>query len=120
VAPNRPAWPRWAVAASLALAVIVGASLLRDASVPALYRTLGAAGGTDAKGSMIVVFEPATTEADLRRILRKADARLVDGPTRSNAYVLYVPAEQREEAMRALRAERAVVLVERLGPESDR
>ena len=116
-ASKHTAWPRWAVAASLAVAVVVGASLLRDASAPTLYRTLGAAGSTEPAGSMIVVFDPATTESDLRRILRKADARLVDGPTRSNAYVLYVPAAQRQEAMRALRAERAVVLVESLGPE---
>ena len=116
-APSRTAWPRWALAASLAVAVIFGAALLRDTSAPALYRTLGASGGVEPAGSLIVVFDPATTEGDLRRILRLADARLVDGPTQSNAYVLSVPAEQQQTALRALRAERAVVLVERLGPE---
>ena len=68
-------------------------------------------------GSLIVVFDPATTEAELRRILREADARLVDGPTRANAYVLDVPAERRDVALRALRSERSVLLVERLTQE---
>jgi len=112
------AWARWSVAASLVLGVILAASYLRGTDAPALYRTLGASTSTShASGSLIVVFDPATAEADLRRILRLAGARLVDGPTQSNAYVLDVPAARREEAMRALRAERAVVFVERLGPE---
>jgi anti-sigma-K factor RskA len=114
---SRTVWTRWAIAASLVVAVVFGASLLRDTSAPALYRTLGAARAAEPVGSMIVVFDPATTEADLRRILRQADARLIDGPTQSNAYVLSIPAEQQQNAMRVLRAERAVVLVERLGPE---
>ena len=114
---NRTGWTRWALAASLGVAVIFGAALLQDKSAPALYRTLGASGGTEPAGSMVVVFDPATTEADLRRILRKADARLVDGPTQTNAYVIQVPADAQQNAMRTLRAEHAVVLVEPLGPE---
>jgi anti-sigma-K factor RskA len=112
------AWTRGSVAASLALVVILAASVLRDTDAPALYRTLGAGSmASHASGSLIVVFDPATAEADLRRILRTAGARLVDGPTQSNAYVLDVPAGGRQDAMRVLRSERAVVLVERLGPE---
>lgn len=115
------AWTRWAVAASLVMMVVLAASVLRDTSAPALYRTLGASSSTGrTSGSLIVVFEPATTEADLRRILRQAGARLVDGPTEANAYVLDVPAERRQNAMNALRRERAVTLVEGLGPEDGR
>ena len=114
---SRAGWTRWALAASLGIAVIFGAALLQDRSAPALYRTLGASGGSEPAGSMVVVFDPATTEADLRRILRKADARLVDGPTQTNAYVIQVPAETQQNAMQALRAEHVVVLVEPLGPE---
>jgi outer membrane lipopolysaccharide assembly protein LptE/RlpB len=65
----------------------------------------------------VVVADPTTTEAELRRILRAAGARIVDGPTQANAYVLEVPAQRQEQAMRALRAEHALVLVERLGPQ---
>ncbi len=84
------------------------------ADSPALYRTLGAAPGSAPAGSIAVVFDPATAEADLRRILREAGARIVDGPTQANAYVLDVPARRQEQALRALRAERATVLVEPL------
>jgi anti-sigma-K factor RskA len=111
-------WTRWAAAASLAMVLALGASLLQEARGPTLYHTLGASGTTErASGSLIVVFDPATTEADLRRILRQADARLVDGPTRANAYVLDVPAGRRQDVMHMLRAQRAVVRVEQLGPE---
>ena len=71
-------------------------------------------------GSLVVVFDPATTEADLRRMLRDIGARLIDGPTRTNAYVLEVPETRREQAVRVLRNERAVVLVESLGPKAGR
>jgi hypothetical protein len=47
-------------------------------------------------------------------MLRKAGARVADGPTQTNAYVLKVGAEQQVEAVQALRAEPAVVLVEQL------
>jgi len=115
------AWARWgAVAASFVLgaAVILATSGPREAVDPAPYRTLGAVTTADASGSLIVVFDPATTEAELRRILREAGARLVDGPTQANAYVLDVPAGQHGHAMQVLRKEHAVVLVERLGPEN--
>jgi hypothetical protein len=62
----------------------------------------------------VVVVEPTTTEAELRRILRDAGARIVDGPTQANAYVLDVPAMRQAQALQALRAEHALVLVERL------
>ena len=117
-ARNPTVWARWAIAASLAVAIVVGASLLNDTGAPALYRTLSAADRSEhVTGSMIVVFDPATTEAKLRRILRESDARVVDGPTQANAYVLDVPAGREQSAMRALRAERAVILAERLGPD---
>lgn len=112
-------WSRWALAASVAIAVVFGASVLRDTSAPPIYRTLGASDAIEhATGSMIVVFHPTTTEGELRRILRSADARIVDGPTKANAYVLGVPSGQRQDTIRALRAERAVVLVEPLVPEN--
>ena len=116
---SRSSWTRWALAASVAIAVVLGASVLRDTSAPALYRTLGASSGSaQTSGSMIVVFDPATTEAELRRILRSADARVVDGPTQASAYVLDVPAGKQRDALRELRAQRAVVLAEPLLPEN--
>ena len=62
----------------------------------------------------MVVFDPAISESDLRRILRNAGARVVDGPTEANAYVLDVPADRRLLTLQRLRSERGVVLVEPL------
>jgi hypothetical protein len=110
-----PSWSRWAMAAQLAVIVALGAALVPATDGPALYRTLGARNAAvPTTGALVVVFDPTTTESDLRRILRKAGARVVDGPTETNAYVLKVAAERRVEAAQALRTEPAVVLVEQL------
>ncbi len=107
-------WSRWVIAAELAMIVVLGAWMLPAADSPALYRTLGAGPASVPTGSIVVVFDPTTPEADLRRILREAGARIVDGPTQANAYVLDVPARRKEQALQALRAEHATVLVEPL------
>jgi hypothetical protein len=56
----------------------------------------------------------------VQRILRSAGARIVDGPTQANAYVLEVPAGQAARAAHAMKAERATLLVEPLGPRDAR
>jgi anti-sigma factor RsiW len=107
-------WP-WTTAAQFAVIIALGTLLLSGPEAPALYRTLGAGNATaQATGSLVVVFDAATTEAEVRRILRGAGARIVDGPTQANAYVLEVPSGQAERAAQAIRGERAAALVERL------
>ena len=79
------------------------------------YRTLSsraAAQGT--QGNLVVSFDPATPERELRRILQASGARVVDGPTASDAYVLAVAPAQAAPVLRRLRAESAVTLAERL------
>lgn len=122
--PRRPdraltrggSWTRWGLAACLVVLAAFSVSVMRD-SIVAPYRTLASPSSVAVKGSLIVVFDPATTEAELRRILRETGARLVDGPTQQNAYVLDVPSAQLDAATRALRSERSVILVERLSQE---
>lgn len=110
-------WSRWVIATELVAIVALGAWLLPSPDSPALYRTLAASNSkAPTTGNLVVVFEPSTTEADLRRILRDAGARIVDGPTAANAYVLDVPAQRQDQALQALRSERAAVLVAPLGP----
>jgi anti-sigma-K factor RskA len=111
-------WARWGVAASLvSVGVVMTAAVWRAENPPSLYRTLGAPGtSAHAGGSLVVQFDPSTPERELRRILNNAGARLLDGPTQSNAYILDVPAGQRASAVRELRKEQAVVLVEQLAP----
>ena len=68
-----PSWSRWAMAAQLAVIVALGAALVPATDGPALYRTLGARNAAaPTTGALVVVFDPTTTESDLRRILRKA------------------------------------------------
>jgi anti-sigma factor RsiW len=110
-------WSHWMVAVQMVIIVALGVLLLPTGDGSALYRTLGDRNARAlTTGSLVVVFDPITTEAELRRILRDAGARIVDGPTQANAYVLDVPVQRQDEAMKALRAERAAVLVERLAP----
>ena len=117
-----PSWARWVIGAQFAgivvLAVWVGAPAGES---PGFYRTLGApAPRVAAAGTIAVKFAPQVTLADLRRIVQTAGARVVDRPTASNAYVLQVPAGQRDAILAALRAEPDVVLVQPLAADPGR
>jgi anti-sigma factor RsiW len=113
----RAAWLKFAAVMQLGVIVALGwALLVRE---PA-YRTLGAVPAPErASGNVIVVFDPATPEGEVRRILRDAGARVVDGPTATSGYVLDVTGTPnvRAIALRRLRAERAVTLAEPLTSE---
>jgi hypothetical protein len=114
-------WARWAVVSELLVIIMLGMLLVSGTQPASLYQTLGAGESSPhAAGSLVVVFDPRITEVELRRIVRRIGARLVDGPTGANAYVLELPVEQQTPALKMLRAERAVVLAERLGPETPR
>ncbi|MBS0340136.1 MAG: zf-HC2 domain-containing protein [Proteobacteria bacterium] len=112
-----PVWTRWTLAGQCA--VVAGlSSVLLIALAPAPgFRALGGpANGTGAAagGNLVVRFRPEATEQEMRRVLRDSDARLVYGPTTTDAYLLAVPAGFESEAVRRLRSERAVLLVESL------
>ena len=115
-----PQWTRWVIAGEFAVAValtpFVGA-LDRESSTP--YRTLGASPASPF-GTIAVVFMPDIAEAEMRRILQAAGARIVDGPTSTDAYVLQVPTEHRTDALVTLRSEPAVVFAEPLSARADR
>ena len=118
--PLQPARPRFtlrqiglfmaAQAALLAAAISITA---RVATPVAPYHALGAAPST-AVGNVIVVFRPDVRESEMRRLLKGSEARLVDGPTAANAYVLRVPQAERAAALSQLRNDAAVVLAEPL------
>ena len=106
---------RWALAVAAAAVVGIGTAWIAGVGSPPLYHTLGASDASaPVHASIVVVFDPATTEFELRRIVRSAGGRIVDGPTQTNAYVLDVPLAQRPQALAMLRGERAVMLAERL------
>jgi len=111
-AANQPSWLRWTMAAQWVAIIGLGALLLRPDSEPAPYRVLGSA--VSSGGNLVVIFQPDTTERELRRILQAQGARVVDGPTVTDAYLLNVPAVGRERALQSLRADPAVKLAEAL------
>jgi anti-sigma factor RsiW len=110
-----PGWARFALGIQGALNVALIATLALGAGHPAGYRALGrtAAAGSDL-ARLVVQFSPDTNEAELRRILRLSNTRLVDGPTAADAYVLGVDPKSEGQALQTLRAQKAVILVEAL------
>jgi hypothetical protein len=111
-AANQSSWLRWTMVAQWALIVGLVALLARPDEPQPAYRVLG--NGVSNTGNLVVMFNPNTTERDLRRILQAQGARVVDGPTVTDAYLLNVPAEHRESALQALRGDPAVKLAEAL------
>jgi anti-sigma factor RsiW len=102
----------WALGAQAAcLTVVVGLAWFTASQPRADYHALSSPKAA-APGNVVVVFSPTTSEADLRGLLRLSQARLVDGPTVSDAYVLHVSINERPAALARLRADSHVVLAE--------
>jgi anti-sigma factor RsiW len=107
---GRP-WIGWAVAAGMGAVFVAGALSPRTPMSAATYHTL-AAPPAARPGNVVVVFQPDATEAQIRTALAASGARLVDGPTAADAYVLNVPPSRRETALATLRASKPVVAAE--------
>jgi hypothetical protein len=109
VAAANDAWLRWTALAQLAVIGVLSGVLARSAPD---YRAMG---GPAADGNAVIVFRPDTSERDMRRILTSAGARVIDGPTVTDAYVLALPAANAGDTLARLRAEPAVTLAQPLG-----
>ena len=110
-----PAWGGWRWVVALQAAVIVGLAAVIVAPLPrdAAYRALGSASrASDA--SIVVVFRPDASELQIRQALRDSDARLVDGPTVTGAYLLSTSPSRHADAIERLRGHRVVLRVESL------
>ena len=109
---TRAPWLGWGVAAVLMLGLgVLAAPSLRPAPATDAYHALSATPAAE-PGNVVVIFRPDTTEKSMREALKASGARLVDGPTPADAYVLRVPAAQREAALANLRARREIVLAQ--------
>jgi hypothetical protein len=108
----------WALAAQFVLAVVIVGLALQTVPSPR-YHALGAARRT-AAGDAIVIFRPDANADALARAVRASGARIVDGPTAADAYVLDVPLSQRTAALARLRADAAVTLAEPIDPAEPR
>jgi anti-sigma factor RsiW len=94
--------------ATVALTAGVVASLNQP---NAAYRALGSA-PVAASANAVVVFQPQTTEKQLRKLLNTSGAELVGGPTEADAYVLHIAPTSRTAALDRLRARPEVVMAE--------
>jgi hypothetical protein len=103
-------WAVGAQAAALVLMVGVVAVLPRHNPQPT-YKTLGAP-PQPAVGNMLVIFKPDLTERDMQTLLDGVDARVVDGPSASHAWVLRVAPAARVEALKALHDDQRVLMAE--------
>lgn len=100
----------WALAVPSLLALSVAVVLLTYAR-PARYVALGEPRPTGG-GDAIVVFQPQTSEVELRAALKGAGARIVDGPTEADAYVLDIPKASLDPALAGLRRDPHVVMAQ--------
>jgi hypothetical protein len=113
-AVTRPISLGWALAGQAAI-VAAAFTIVPYLSRPPVYQALGKQQPA-AVGNVIVIFRPDTREQDLRRILTLTGARLVDGPTPADAYVLQVAPAQRPVVLSRLRAQREIVLAQPIDP----
>jgi hypothetical protein len=109
---RRPIALGWAALGQLAaaVAIVVTASALDGPAPPATYHALGSA-PLAGSGNAIVLFAAGTSEREMRGLIERAGARIVDGPTASGAYVLRV-ARAREAALAPLRQSQRITLAE--------
>jgi hypothetical protein len=84
----------------------------------ATYQALAATPAPTA--TALVRFRPDATEAQVRAVLQRFDARVVDGPTASAAWVIRLPREHYADTLAALRAQPPVTLAEALESEAGR
>jgi anti-sigma factor RsiW len=108
-------WTGWRWVMALQSAVIVGLAALVVAMLPRddAYRALGTPGRSN-EASIVVVFRPDASELQIRQALRDSDARLVDGPTATGAYLLSAAPAKHANAIERLRRQGAVLRVESL------
>jgi anti-sigma factor RsiW len=109
-------WLRWVlVAQSVAIAYLGMLWILpSNTAAPSVgYRALG--NPAHAAGANAVVrFHPEAPERAIRQALSNAGARLVDGPTVSDAYLLMLPSGDVARQLAILRADPSVALAESL------
>jgi len=111
--PTRVPSRAWVAPAMLSVALLAAIGFtLRPVAPVAEYHALSAP--AEAGATAVVRFKPDATEAQIRHGLKDSGARLVDGPTVSDAYVVRLPREHYAAALDKLRKEPGVALVEAL------
>lgn len=108
----------WVLSAQAAAAVLIfGVAQFATLTPEPVYHTLSSTPGP-ATANLLVIFRPDTAEHDLRASLVRSGARIVGGPTDSDAYVLHVADNSRTIALSKLRADAHVALAEPIDGEA--
>jgi len=108
----------WALAVQALAIVGLAAVLVAGRVQPGVqeahtYRALSRPAAAE-PARLVVAFAPQTQVGELRRVLLASNARIVDGPTAADAYILAVAPERAEATLQQLRAEPSVLLVQSL------
>lgn len=119
IRPAPPLWRRpvplgWAVAGPFAAAAafaLLFVNVAPERRAEPEYRALGSAPNLQ-PANLVVQFEPAAKVRDMQAVLGSADARLVDGPTETGAYLLRVDQAKRDLALKRLRDSDSIALAE--------
>lgn len=111
-------WLGWALAAqSLAIVglcvALVSGRVFPGAQEAHSYRALSRPASAE-PARVVVAFAPQTRIDEMRRVLLESGARIVDGPTGADAFILAVAPERLDAAVQQLRAEKSVLLVQSL------
>jgi len=110
---NSLPWGMAIMAAQMAIIIGLIAHIAYPGQDDNSYRVLGS--GERSSGNIVVVFKPETTVKDIQRIMSMNDARIIDGPTVTNAYLLNVDEARLTQSIKELRSEAGIELVESLG-----
>jgi anti-sigma-K factor RskA len=105
---KRPAVAAFA-AAQLAFVVIAGSLIVSLSRTP--YQALSSP-PPPASANIIVMFQPNSSESDLRKLMDSSGATFVGGPTDADAYLLHVPDSARPRALAQLQADPHVTLAQ--------
>jgi Putative zinc-finger len=109
----------WALALQSVVIVGLASALLLGLGKPApdeahLFHALSRPADAATTSKLVVVFSPQASQAEMRRVLLASGARIVDGPTAADAYILAVASDRADHALQLLRAEHSVLLIHSL------
>ena len=97
--------------------MVAAIGVLLPLTQPPRYHALSAPAPAAApRGDVIVASVREAQAQDLSRALRDSGARLVDGPTAADAYVLAAPAGRARAVLAKLRANDDIVMAEPIDP----
>ena len=118
-AAGRVRWLPLALGAQAVLVLLILAAAWLVSSRPDRVPHPGNAAAAPPAANALVVFRPDATESEIRQALRAADARIVGGPTVTDAWLLRLP-DSDADSLARLRAAPAVARVESLEGEPAR